>query len=386
MRLIETNRLRGLSGEDTDPEGYIPYQQVARAPIPAYNGPVNTAVWGSAGDPLLIHEQKIYAAGFYHVVGDPVTWYSDLIRFNGESGEMETIRQRATFDAESDPVVARFLNDPDLWDIYISGREFKRIGTGDGFVFDVIAPMKAAAVFNPAYGLIVPGNVYRAIIEQYSPKQHIGGGWFGGFMNQNIQPIVTVALVAMGGYAIAAEGFAAEVGAELAAEDLAIEALPEIVEYSAPELFADVVVEDFAIEPFVEEIALDPFAEQLALEAAPELTAEAAPEMVEALTPEYYPPIEAPAPSPLPGTDIPGASNWWQLATKAVSAGTSLYQRQQAKKSADEQAAARARLTAGGGAPLSSAAFPLILLTIPLLFLFFTSADKGKRHVSRSNR
>jgi hypothetical protein len=372
--------MSGLRGED-DPglntSGNWLDRQLVKAPIPAYNGPVDTAVWGSAGDPLPIHEQKIYAAGFYHVVGDPVTWYSDLVRFNGESGEMETIRQRVTFDAESDPVVERFLNDPDLWDIAIGGQEFKRIGDGSGFVFDVIAPMKAAAQFNPAYGLIVPGNVYRAIIEQYSPKQHIGGGWFGGFMDQNIQPIVTVALVAMGGYAIAAEGFAAEIGTELAAEDLALEAVPEIVEYSAPELFADVAVE---------EIALDPFVEQLAIEAAPELTAEAAPEMVEALTPEYYPPIEAPAPSPLPGTGIPGASNWWQLATKAVSAGTSLYQRQQAKKSADEQAAARARLTAGGAAPLSSAAFPLILLAIPLLFLFFTSADKGKRHVSRSNR
>jgi hypothetical protein len=368
-------RMSGLRGED-DPglntSGNWLDRQLVKAPIPAYNGPVDTAVWGSAGDPLPIHEQKIYAAGFYHVVGDPVTWYSDLVRFNGESGEMETIRQRVTFDAESDPVVERFLNDPDLWDIAIGGQEFKRIGDGSGFVFDVIAPMKAAAQFNPAYGLIVPGNVYRAIIEQYSPKQHIGFGFVGQLFNQNIGWVVPATLAVMGGAIVAGEaGWLAVEGATAAEAGGAVVEATETGALLETAAEFETVAEALSI---TEEIAIDAVAEQLAVESLPEVIQQAA------TMPDYFPAVELPAPS-----SIPGAVNWGQLATKAVGFGSSLYQQQQAKQAAADQASARKRPLPG--AALQMSGFPLILIAAAGAVTLMLLTTQGKRrHVSRSTR
>jgi hypothetical protein len=216
--------------------------------------------------------------------------------------------------------------------------------------------------------VIFGSSAYQEISRRLREKPHIGFGFVGRIFDQNIDWVVPATLAVMGGY-VAGATIAAEFGTEVAAGDLAAEfAAPEIIEVAAPEII------EYAAPEIVEEIAFDTVTEQLAVESLPEVIQQAA------TMPDYFPAVELPAPS-----SIPGAVNWGQLATKAVGFGSSLYQQQQAKQAAADQASARKRPLPG--AALQMSGFPLILIAAAGAVTLMLLTTQGKRrHVSRSTR
>jgi len=173
---------------------------------------------------------------------------------------------------------------------------------------------------------------------------------------------------------IAAEILAEEIAAEILAEEIAAEILAEEI---AAELTIDATIEQLAVETVAESFTEEMAADYLADEVLTEVWAD---ELAGELLPEIIPPATT------PGASLP----WESWLTKGATGALSLYQQQQARQAAEDQARARAGLMPGSFSPLpggalQSSGFPLILIAAAGAVALMFITRKGKsRHVSRS--
>ena len=176
------------------------------------------------------------------------------------------------------------------------------------------------------------------------------------------------------GEVVAGEFIAAEVTGEIIAEEIAAEILAEEI---AAELTIDATIEQLAVETVAESFTEEMAADYLADEVLTEVWAD---ELAGELLPEIIPPATT------PGASLP----WESWLTKGATGALSLYQQQQARQAAEDQARARAGLMPGSFSPLpggalQSSGFPLILIAAAGAVALMFITRKGKsRHVSRS--
>lgn len=373
-----------LAGDDDGLNWY----NAPRAPTPIYSGPVNTASWGSAGDPRPIHEQAIYARGYYRIEGDTINWYSDFTRYDSESGTDQTIRNQLHCGADDQQLDCDFIVGANIYDVYINGVEHKRIGN---LVFgcDANQVMRDYAVWNPIYGWIVDSISYRSILDTYGCQQAVSFGALGSFISHNLGTIVKAGMLVAAGYvALGASGVIASAEAATVAVDAAavavetaeftatVEAVAEagtiaaeaveaaeislevaesigtVTEIAEAQATLSTALEletaaEVLTETVVEDFAVDAVAEQVAVESLPGT-------------------IPAPAPAPAPSTfpSLPG--NWQTYAQQAAKAGFSLLQKQAVAPPGGARSFAPGSAQAGEPGFLDNLPIETMLLTLLL--------------------
>jgi len=190
---------RRLAGDADDPSEVN--VALVRAPNTPYTGPVNTAAWGSAGDPYPIFEQMVFGRGYFHVIGDAVNFYSEFCRYDAENNDTQCRISKYDPGPEDMPDTAFDLLE---YDVVINGVTYTRVG--DRVIYyrpEINEQIMLHKIWHPLYGWIIPKQTIRQVIDFHDPEgEH---GWLYEHFDLIVSSVLVVAAVYIAAAAIAAE-------------------------------------------------------------------------------------------------------------------------------------------------------------------------------------